>query len=205
MCCSGRNWTVSDIRYITRGNNTMKHLNAGELEQGLEKIRRSPQDNGTVEMIVRRPDVDEREILVQAELDMVQGLVGDTWMSRGSSRTSDGSAHPDMQLNIMNARVIALVATSREQWPLAGDQLFIDLDLSGDNLPPGTQLTLGTAIIEVTGIPHTGCKKFVARFGLDAVKFVNSDIGKTLKLRGINAKVVKPGIVRQGDTVKKCI
>ena len=183
----------------------MKHLNAGELEQGLEKIRRSPQDNGTVEMIVRRPDVDEREILVQAELDMVQGLVGDTWMSRGSSRTSDGSAHPDMQLNIMNARVIALVATSREQWPLAGDQLFIDLDLSGDNLPPGTQLTLGTAIIEVTGIPHTGCKKFVARFGQDAVKFVNSDIGKTLKLRGINAKVVKPGIVRQGDTVKKCI
>ena len=183
----------------------MKHLNAGELEQGLEKIRRSPQDNGTVEMIVRRPDVDEREILVQAELDMVQGLAGDTWMSRGSSRTSDGSAHPDMQLTIMNARVIALVATSRERWPLAGDQFFIDLDLSGDNLPPGTQLTLGTAIIEVTGIPHTGCKKFVARFGLDTVKFVNSDIGKSLKLRGINAKVVKPGIVRQGDPVKKCI
>ena len=98
----------------------MKHLNAGELEQGLEKIRRSPEDNGAVEMIVRRPDVDGREILVQAELDMVQGLAGDTWMSRGSSRTSDGSAHPDMQLTIMNARVIALVATSRERWPLAG-------------------------------------------------------------------------------------
>ena len=167
----------------------MKQLNAAELEQGLEGIRRSPEDHGTVEMIVRRPDVDEREVLEQGEFSTTDGLVGDTWKSRGSSRTSDGSAHPEMQLNIMNARVIDLVATSRERWPLAGDQLFIDLDLSEDNLPPGTQLELGTATIEVTAIPHTGCKKFVARFGLDAMKFVNSDISESLKLRGINAKV----------------
>ncbi|SVA69228.1 uncharacterized protein METZ01_LOCUS122082 [marine metagenome] len=153
-------------------------------------------------MIVRRPDVDEREVLSQGKLDIVEGLVGDTWKSRGSSRTDDGSAHPDMQLNIMNSRVINLVATSRERWPLAGDQLFIDLDLSEDNLPPGTRLELGTAVIEVTAIPHTGCKKFVERFGLDAVKFVNSGINN-LKLRGVNAKVVRPGLVSAGDKVRK--
>ena len=102
----------------------------------------------------------------------------------------------------MNSRVINLVATSRERWPLAGDQLFIDLDLSEDNLPPGTRLELGTAVIEVTAIPHTGCKKFVERFGLDAVKFVNSGINN-LKLRGVNAKVVRPGLVSAGDKVRK--
>ena len=153
-------------------------------------------------MIVRRPDVDEREVLGQGKLDIVEGLVGDTWKSRGSSRTDDGSAHPDMQLNIMNSRVISLVATSRERWPLAGDQLFIDLDLSEENLPPGTRLELGTAAIEVTAIPHTGCKKFVERFGLDAMKFVNSGINN-LKLRGVNAKVVRAGLVRAGDKIRK--
>ncbi|MEE2709242.1 MAG: MOSC domain-containing protein [Gemmatimonadota bacterium] len=179
-----------------------RHLCATELEAGLDKIRQSPKDNGTLDMIVRRPDVDEREVLSQGKLDIVEGLVGDTWKSRGSSRTDDGSAHPDMQLNIMNSRVINLVATSRERWPLAGDQLFIDLDLSEDNLPPGTRLELGTAVIEVTAIPHTGCKKFVERFGLDAVKFVNSGINN-LKLRGVNAKVVGPGLVSAGDKVRK--
>ena len=179
-----------------------KHLSATELEAGLDKIRQSPKDNGTLDMIVRRPDVDEREVLGQGKLDIVEGLVGDTWKSRGSSRTDDGSAHPDMQLNIMNSRVISLVATSRERWPLAGDQLFIDLDLSEENLPPGTRLELGTAAIEVTAIPHTGCKKFVERFGLDAMKFVNSGINN-LKLRGVNAKVVRAGLVRAGDKIRK--
>jgi len=179
-----------------------KHLCATELEAGLDNIRQSPKDNGTLDMIVRRPDVDEREVLDQGKLDIAEGLVGDTWKSRGSSRTDDGSAHPDMQLNIMNSRVINLVATSRERWPLAGDQLFMDLDLSEDNLPPGARLELGTAVIEVTAIPHTGCKKFVERFGLDAMKFVNSGISN-LKLRGINAKVVRPGLIRAGDKVRK--
>jgi MOSC domain-containing protein YiiM len=108
-----------------------------------------------------------------------------------------------MQLNIMNARVIALVAQERARWQLAGDQLFIDMDLSAENLPPGTRLALGSAVIEVTDQPHNGCKKFVARFGLDAMKFVNSDLGKQLHLRGINAKVVRGGIIRVGDSAKK--
>ncbi len=179
------------------------HLSAEALMAGLGKIRRSPKDVGAVRMIVRRPAVDEREALPVGELDVAEGLVGDNWRERGSSRTSDGSAHPEMQLNIMNSRVIDLVATSEDRWPLAGDQIFIDLDLSKENLPAGTRLELGSAIIEVTGIPHTGCKKFVARFGLEAMKFVNSGIGKKLCLRGINARVVRSGTFCVGDTARK--
>lgn len=181
----------------------LKHLTMPELEAGLDEIRLSPKDEGTLEMIVRRPGVDEREVLEEAELHLLDGLVGDNWKVRGSSRTSDGSAHPEMQLNIMNARVIALVAQHKERWPLAGDQLFIDLDLSEENLPAGTRLAIGPAVIEVTAQPHTGCKKFVSRFGPDAMMFVNSAVGKQLHLRGINARVVRPGMIRVGGVVKK--
>ena len=182
---------------------TLTHLTMDELEAGLDLIRQSPTDEGRLELIVRRPQIDARELLEEGQLDLHDGLVGDTWRSRGSSRTADGSSHPDMQLNVMNARVIALVAQDKARWELAGDQLFIDMDLSADNLPPGTQLVLGSAVIEVTAQPHNGCQKFVARFGLDAMKFVNSPVGKQLHLRGINAKVVQPGTIRVGDTAKK--
>lgn len=181
----------------------MKHLNAEELQAGLDNILLSPKENGVVKLIVRRPEVGQREVLEQGELDVTKGFVGDNWWSRGSSGTPDRSANPAMQLNIMNARVIALVATSQERWPLAGDQFYLDLDLSKENLPPGTQLELGTAIVEVTNIPHLGCRKFVTRFGVEAMKFVNSGLGKQLNLRGINAKVVTTGIVRNEDTVRK--
>jgi hypothetical protein len=181
----------------------MKLLTMTELEAGLDAIRQSPSDAGVLELIVRRPQMGAREVLDIAELHRVEGLVGDNWRARGSSRTADGSAHPDMQLNIMNVRVIALVAQEKDRWPLAGDQLYIDLDLSADNVPPGTQLALGSAVIEVTDQPHTGCKKFVARFGLDALQWVSSPVGKQLQLRGINAKVVHPGVIQVGDVVKK--
>jgi hypothetical protein len=180
-----------------------KHLTMVELEAGLDAIRRSPKDEGVIALIVRRPKVDAREVLEEGELDLVEGLVGDTWKVRGSSRTPDGAAHPDMQLNIMNARVIALLAREKDRWPLAGDQLFIDMDVSSENLPPGTRLALGSAVIEVTDQPHTGCKKFEARFGLDALKFVSSPLGRQLQLRGVNAKVTQPGVIRVGDFVKK--
>jgi MOSC domain-containing protein YiiM len=108
-----------------------------------------------------------------------------------------------MQLNVMNARVIALLAREEDRWPLAGDQLYIDMDLSQENLPPGTRLALGSAVIEVTDQPHTGCKKFAARFGLDALKLVNSPLGRQLQLRGLNARVTQPGMIRVGDLVKK--
>jgi MOSC domain-containing protein YiiM len=108
-----------------------------------------------------------------------------------------------MQLNLMNARAIALLAQEKDRWSLAGDQLYVDLDLSEENLPPGTQLAIGAAIIEVTDQPHTGCKKFMARFGADALKFVNSPVGKGLHLRGVNARVVQPGAIHTGDVVRK--
>jgi hypothetical protein len=181
----------------------VKHLTAAELEAGLDEIRRSPKDAGPLELIVRRPRIDEREVLAEGELHPSEGLVGDNWCVRGSSRTSDGSAHPEMQLNIMNARVIALLAHDRERWPLVGDQLYLDLDLSRENLPVGTHLALGDAVVEVTAQPHTGCKKFVARFGLEAMKFVNSDVGRELNLRGINARVIRRGLIRVGNVARK--
>ncbi len=142
---------------------------------------------------------------MKANLTSRKGLLGDNWLARGSRGTTDGSAHPEMQLNIMNSRVIALVAQDPQRWALAGDQLYIDMDLSPENLPPGTRISIGSAIIEVTSPPHTGCKKFVARFGLDAMMFVNSGIGKQLNLRGINARVVQAGTIRSGDNVQKIL
>jgi hypothetical protein len=132
------------------------------------------------------------------------GLVGDSWATRGSSKTADGSSHPGMQINIMNSRAAALVAQHPERWAIAGDQLYVDMNLSSENLPPGTKLEIGSAVIEVTDIPHTGCNKFIDRFGRDAAKFVNSRVGRELNLRGINARVVQPGVIRTGDQVKKC-
>lgn len=181
------------------------HLTANDLEAGLDHVRCSPADRGRVELIVCRPAEDEREVLEQGVLDGTQGLVGDTWGLRGSSRTADGSAHPDMQLNVMNARAAALVAGRADRWQLAGDQLYIDLDLSEDNLPPGTRLELGSAVIEVTDQPHLGCRKFAARFGPDALALVNSPVGRSLRLRGMNAKVVVPGVVGVGAAVIKLV
>ena len=142
-----------------------EHATMDQLEAGLDHIRQAPADAGTLKMIVRRPAVDAREVLETAELCTQQGLKGDTWSSRPSPRSRDGGAHPDMQLNIMNARATALIAGGEDRWPLAGDQLYLDMDLSEDNVPPGTRLALGDAIIEVTDQPHLGCQKFKARFG----------------------------------------
>jgi MOSC domain-containing protein YiiM len=181
----------------------MTHLTTEQLVAGLEAIRQSPRDHGTVRLIVKRPAVDVRERTEACQLDTAVGLVGDNWQARGSRHTPDGSAEPDAQLTIMNARAAQLIAGEIERWPLAGDQLYIDLDLGLENLPPGTQLTIGTAAVEITALPHTGCKKFVARFGVDAMKFVNSPTGRSLNLRGVNARVIRNGTVRVGDRATK--
>jgi hypothetical protein len=180
----------------------MEHLALTTLKAGLEEIRRSPADTGRLELIVRRPAENEREVVAEAELDTGEGLVGDNWRARGSRSTEDGSAHPDMQITLMNARVAALVAAGPERRQLAGDQLFVDFDLSAANLPPGSRLSVGSATLEVSDQPHLGCGKFAARFGVDALKFVNSAVGRELNLRGVNARVVAGGPIRKGDPIR---
>ena len=179
----------------------MKHLTRPELDAGIDHIQESPNDGGRLEMLVRRPSTDAREILDSGVLDMELGLVGDNWQD--NKYGLDPAEHQQTQVTVMNARAAALVAQDRERWPLAGDQMYIDLDLSNENLPPGTRLQLGDAVIEVTEFPHRGCQKFSARFGADATRFVNSKQGRELNLRGVNAKVVQPGAVRVGDIARK--
>ena len=173
-----------------------------ELEQYLDHIRESPSDLGTVELISRRPAVDEREVVTEARLDLHEGLVGDTWRARGSSRRPDGSPDPEAQLTLMNARIAAAVAGERDRWALAGDQLFVDLDISQANMPPGARVQVGEAVIEFSASPHTGCAKYSARFGVEALKFINSPMGRELRLRGANCRVIVSGTVRQSDTIR---
>jgi len=181
----------------------MRHLTADELHAGLDHIREAPSDDGVVELIVRRPTLGEREVLDEGELTLDEGLAGDTWNIRPSRRTGDGSPHPDMQITLVNARAIALLAQDRDRWALAGDQLYVDLDIGHTNLPAGTRVAIGDAVVEITDQPHTGCAKFSGHFGADAVRFVNTDTGSALRLRGANARVVTPGRVRVGDIVRK--
>jgi hypothetical protein len=183
----------------------MEHAELALLEHRLPEVRDAPKDSGTIELIACRPAENEREVLAEAELDPAVGLVGDCWRVKGSKSTPDGSSHPDMQLTLMSARAAALVAGPRDRWPLAGDQLYVDLDLSGANLPAGTRLEVGSAVIEITDIPHTGCGKFSRRFGVDAMKFVNSVEGRKLNLRGVNARIVSGGTVRTGDALRKAV
>ena len=181
----------------------MEHLSTAALEAGLGHVRDSPSDGGTVELIVCRPAVDQRAVLAEGWLGVDAGLTGDTWRARGSTRTSDGSALLDQQLTVMNSRAALLVAQDPDRRMLAGDQLYVDLDIGVANLPPGTRLAMGSAVIEVTAEPHLGCAKFSARFGKEAWRFVNSRAGRALRLRGLNARVVVSGTVRTHDVVRK--
>jgi MOSC domain-containing protein YiiM len=174
-----------------------------ELEAGLNHVRAAPADDGRLDLIVARPGLGARKVLTTGDLSLTDGLVGDTWDQRPSSRSADGGPHPDMQLNVINARLSALIAEDEEHRALAGDQLHVDLDLSHENLPAGTRLAIGAAVIEVTDQPHTGCAKFAARFGREALRFVNVGEGKARRLRGLNARVVQPGPVAVGDAVRK--
>ena len=175
------------------------HLTTEQLEAGLEHVRQSPADGGPLLMIVRRPDTDQREVVEEGALDVDVGLVGDNWKARGSPRTPDGKANPEAQITVMNSRLLTLVTQSEERWPVAGDQLVIDMDLSIDNLPPGTRLSIGSAVLEISAKPHTGCEKFEDRFGRDALRFISTPLGRSLRLRGVNTKVVRSGTIRVGD------
>jgi MOSC domain-containing protein YiiM len=177
-----------------------RHFTAAELEERLPGVRGAPTDSGLVELVTRRPVEGERELLDEAELHLVDGLVGDRW-SKG--RSNGRPPNRDAQLTLMSVRAAELMAGTRERWALAGDQLYVELDISEENLPPGTRLAVGTAVIEVSDEPHTGCKKFVQRFGMEAMLLVNSPEGRALRLRGMNTRIVEPGVVRPGDEIRK--
>lgn len=171
-----------------------------ELETHLEAILAAPDDDGVLELIVRRPAVDERELLDEARLDVELGLVGDRWAGRDPGTTP---VFLDAQLTVMNTRVLAAIEPDRSRWPLAGDQLYADLDLSLENLPVGSRLAIGSAIVEISEEPHTGCAKFSARYGGDAQRWVNSPVGRAQRMRGLNARIVQSGTVRVGDPIRK--
>lgn len=178
-------------------------MDTSELEAGLEEILAAPKDEGVVDLIVRRPRTDEREVLDEGVLTPEEGLRGDDWLSRASRASADHFPDPETQITLMSSRVIDLLAGDRSRWPLAGDQLFVDIDLTPENLPPGTRLRVGEATLEVSNEPHTGCAKFTTRFGSAAIRFVNSPSGRALRLRGIYARVVEAGTVRPGDAITK--
>lgn len=182
-----------------------RHRTLDELQTTLPDIRLAPEDDGTLHLIVRRPGIGAREVLDDAELAPAEGLVGDSWLARASARSADPAPQPDTQITLMSIRAIRAVSDDTARWPLAGDQLFVDLDLTYRNLPPGTQLHVGEALLEVSEQLHTGCAKFVERFGLDAMKWVNSPVGRELNLRGIYARVVTGGRIRPGDTIVKAL
>jgi len=175
----------------------MRHRTMSELAAGLAEVLASPKDAGRLAAIVARPSTGRRRSLDAAGVSLAGGLEGDRWIA--SAAASD----PDTQICVMNARAIALIAGPPEAWAPAGDNLFLDMDLSPENLPPGRRLALGTAVLEITAVPHTGCAKFVARFGRDACAFVNTGAGKANRLRGIYARVVTDGRVAVGDLARK--
>ncbi|HZS16224.1 MAG TPA: MOSC domain-containing protein [Candidatus Dormibacteraeota bacterium] len=175
-----------------------------EMEAALDHVRAAPAELGSLALVVRRPEVEEREVLAEAVLDPAEGLRGDSWGRRHNRLHPEGRPDPERQLTVMNVRFAALVAVDPERIPLAGDQLYVDLDISEANLPPGTRIAIGEeAVVELTEPPHTGCAKFVQRFGVDAQRFVNSPVGRSLRLRGANARVVCGGTIRPGDPVRK--
>ena len=188
----------------TAGNDrAAQHRSTDELEATLPHIRESPAGGGPIQLIVRRPAVDKREVLDMARINTAEGIEGDTWNQRGSRQSDDGGPHPGMQVTIMNARAAAAVIGPVERWPLAGDQIYADLDLSHEALPAGSRLSVGSAVLEVAAQPHRGCAKFAARFGRDALRFVNVGEGSDLRLRGVNCQVIEPGTVKVGDTITR--
>lgn len=182
----------------------MGHPTTAELSDRLTFLRDAPADTGTLSLVVARPGHGDRDLLAEGLLDETDGLVGDNWRSRATSRSVAAGRHLDAQVTVMSARMVALLADDDEGRSMAGDQLYVDLDLSHENLPIGTRVAIGeSAVVEVTAKPHHGCKKFLRRFGDDAVAFVNSTEGRALRLRGLNARVVTGGVVRPGDAVRK--
>lgn len=176
------------------------HRTTEELEGRLDEILAAPKDAGPIEMVVRRPRENQREVIESADLTTDGGLVGDSWIDRVDQ---NGEPYFPAQLTLMNARVADAVAVTRDRWPLAGDQIYVDLDISQENLPPGSRIRVGDAVVEISEVPHTGCDKFAGRFGKEALRFANVGVGRDHRFRGVNAFVIENGTVNVGDKVTK--
>ena len=179
------------------------HPSAEELGRRLAAAGASPRDGGRLVAIFARPASGERLPLAEGVLDPVAGLEGDDWRARGSRRTADGRAHPEMQLTLMDVRILAAIAGHPSRFALAGDQLIVDLELGAEQLPPGTELVIGAAVIAITAFPHTGCAKFAERYGAPALALVSTAEGRRRNLRGVNARIVRRGTVRVGDPIRR--
>jgi hypothetical protein len=174
-----------------------------DLDQHLPNVRLAPRDVGRVELIVQRPRVDERVVVAEGVLDAASGLIGDRWVHHRSSSRPDAPPDPAVQLTLMSTRVLAAIEPDQSRWPLAGDQLYVDFDLSTDHLPVGARVAVGEAEVEVSAQPHTGCSKFSARFGSDALRWINNPTGRSLRMRGVNCRIIRGGTVRVGDMIRK--
>jgi MOSC domain-containing protein YiiM len=192
---------------VTEPVAALPYRTTAELERSLHELRAAPTEQGRVHLVVRRPGNGDREVLDEGYFDAADGLAGDNWLSRATSRAVAAGRHLDAQVNVMSARMVRLLADTAEEQAYAGDQLFVDLDISVANLPAGSRLAFGApgaggAVMEISQKPHNGCAKFTTRFGEDAMRFVNSEAGKELRLRGFNARIVESGPVRPGDVVR---
>ena len=186
---------------LTETKSTPVPLN--DLLAGLSYVRAAPANQGVVEAIVVRPESEKRVSPEACEVSAELGVHGDHWAKGCWRSLPDGSPAPEVQIALMSARVASLISPDRRRWPLAGDNLIVDLDLSEQSLPVGRRIAIGEVVLEITAVPHTGCRKFSERFGSDAVKFVNSSEGKSLRLRGVFGRVVEPGSIRTGDAIRK--
>ena len=181
----------------------MRTVQDRDFSAALADIRAAPRDVGVIEYILRRPAVDEREIVNEAALSTSDGLVGDGWHARGSRATEDGSADPEAQLTMISTHVLRAIEPDEARWPLAGDQLYVDFDLRPNSLPAGRRLAIGHAVIEISATPHTGCAKFSARFGSDALRWINAPVGRAHRMRGVTARVLRGGTIRKGDPIRQ--